>query len=119
MVAESASTWRYRIERAIASVAAGSALVEEVVSACRHLIGVVDGAMDRVRAAAEGHAAAAQEVAAAAEESAGSMQEVSATAQQLQMAANRVQGMTQGFRTEEFRTVRLTEEFQTQLTSAT
>jgi hypothetical protein len=46
------------------------------------------------------------------------MQEVSATAQQLQLAANRVQGMTQEFRTEEFRTVRLTEEFQTQLTSS-
>ena len=35
------------------------------------------------------------------------MQEVSATAQALQLAANRVQGMTQEFRTEEFRAVRL------------
>ena len=50
---------------------------------------------------------AAQQVAAAAEESSGSMQEVSATAQQLQLAANRVQGMTQEFRTEEFRAVKL------------
>jgi hypothetical protein len=33
------------------------------------------------------------------------------------MAANRVQGMTQEFRTEEFQAVRLTEEFQAQLTS--
>jgi methyl-accepting chemotaxis protein len=62
--------------------------------------------MARVRNAAEGHAAAAQEVAAAAEQSSGSMQEVSATAQALQVAANRVQGMTQEFRTEEFRAVR-------------
>jgi methyl-accepting chemotaxis protein len=118
-VAESASTSLDRIERAIASVDEATLQVEEVVAVSRQLIGEVDGAMERVRAAAEGHAAAAQEVAAAAEESAGSMQEVSATAQQLQMAANRVQGMTQEFRTEEFRTVRLTEEFQTQLTSAT
>ena len=115
-VAESASLSMDRIERAIVSVEEATAQVEEVVSASRQLIGEVDGAMDRVRAAAEGHAAAAQEVAAAAEESSGSMQEVSATAQQLQFAANRVQGMTQEFRTEEFRTVRLTEEFQTQLT---
>ena len=116
-VAESASTSLDRIERAIASVEEATAQVEEVVTASRQLIGEVDGAMDRVRAAAEGHAAAAQEVAAAAEESSGSMQEVSATAQQLQMAANRVQGMTQEFRTEEFQAVRLTEEFQAQLTS--
>ena len=81
--------------------------VEDVVSASRQLIGEVDNAMERVRAAAEGHAAAAQEVAAAAEQSSGSMQEVSATAQQLQLAANRVQGMTQEFRTEEFRAVKL------------
>ena len=116
-VAESASTSLDRIERAIVSVDEATLQVEEVVAVSRQLIGEVDGAMERVRAAAEGHAAAAQEVAAAAEESAGSMQEVSATAQQLQMAANRVQGMTQEFRTEEFRTVRVTEEFQAQLTS--
>ena len=116
-VAESASTSLDRIERAIASVEEATTQVEDVVTASRQLIGEVDGAMERVRAAAEGHAAAAQEVAAAAEESSGSMQEVSATAQQLQLAANRVQGMTQEFRTEEFRTVRLTEEFQAQLTS--
>jgi len=116
-VAESASTSLDRIERAIVSVDEATLQVEEVVAVSRQLIGEVDGAMARVRAAAEGHAAAAQEVAAAAEESAGSMQEVSATAQQLQMAANRVQGMTQEFRTEEFRTVRVTEEFQAQLTS--
>ena len=106
-VAENASASLDRIERAIASVDDATAQVEEVVSASRQLIGDVDAAMDRVRAAAEGHAAAAQEVAAAAEESSGSMQEVSATAQALQLAANRVQGMTQEFRTEEFRAVRL------------
>ena len=106
-VAENASASLDRIERAIASVEAATAQVEDVVSASRELIGEVDNAMLRVRAAAEGHAAAAQEVAAAAEESSGSMQEVSATAQALQLAANRVQGMTQEFRTEEFRTVRL------------
>ena len=106
-VAENASASLDRIERAIASVDQATAQVEEVVSASRQLIGEVDAAMDRVRAAAEGHAAAAQEVAAAAEESSGSMQEVSATAQALQLAANRVQGMTQEFRTEEFRAVRL------------
>ena len=106
-VAENASASLDRIERAIASVEGATSQVEEVVAASRQLIGEVDMAMERVRAAAEGHAAAAQEVAAAAEESAGSMQEVSATAQQLQLAANRVQGMTQEFRTEEFRTVRL------------
>jgi len=106
-VAENASASLDRIERAIASVDDATAQVEEVVSASRHLIGDVDAAMERVRAAAEGHAAAAQEVAAAAEESSGSMQEVSATAQALQLAANRVQGMTQEFRTEEFRAVRL------------
>ena len=108
-VAESASTSLDRIERAIASVEEATTQVEEVVAVSRQLIGEVDGAMERVRAAAEGHAAAAQEVAAAAEESAGSMQEVSATAQELQLAANRVQGMTQGFRTEEFRTATTTE----------
>ena len=106
-VAESASASLDRIERAIASVEAATAQVEDVVSVSRELIGEVDNAMGRVRAAAEGHAAAAQEVAAAAEESSGSLQEVSATAQALQLAANRVQGMTQEFRTEEFRTVRL------------
>ena len=106
-VAENASASLDRIERAIASVDVATAQVEEVVSASRQLIGDVDAAMERVRAAAEGHAAAAQEVAAAAEESSGSMQEVSATAQALQLAANRVQGMTQEFRTEEFRAVRL------------
>jgi len=106
-VAENASASLDRIERAIASVDIATAQVEEVVSASRQLIGDVDAAMERVRAAAEGHAAAAQEVAAAAEESSGSMQEVSATAQALQLAANRVQGMTQEFRTEEFRAVRL------------
>jgi methyl-accepting chemotaxis protein len=106
-VAENASASLDRIERAIASVDEATAQVEEVVSASRQLIGDVDAAMERVRAAAEGHAAAAQEVAAAAEESSGSMQEVSATAQALQLAANRVQGMTQEFRTEEFRAVRL------------
>jgi methyl-accepting chemotaxis protein len=115
-VAESASVSLDRIERAIASVEGATVQVEEVVSASRELIGEVDNAMERVRAAAEGHAAAAQQVAAAAEESSGSMQEVSATAQQLQLAANRVQGMTQEFRTEEFQTVRLTQEFQTTLT---
>ena len=108
-VAENASVSLDRIERAIASVDEATAQVEEVVSASRQLIGEVDAAMERVRAAAEGHAAAAQEVAAAAEQSSGSMQEVSATAQQLQLAANRVQGMTQEFRTEEFRTVKLSE----------
>ena len=108
-VAESASTSLDRIERAIASVEQATSQVEEVVAASRELIGEVDSAMERVRAAAEGHAAAAQEVAAAAEESAGSMQEVSATAQQLQLAANRVQGMTQEFRTEEYRTATTTE----------
>jgi methyl-accepting chemotaxis protein len=106
-VAENASASLDRIERAIASVEHATAQVEDVVAASRQLIGDVDAAMERVRAAAEGHAAAAQEVAAAAEESSGSMQEVSATAQQLQLAANRVQGMTQEFRTEEFRTVQL------------
>ena len=104
-VAENASASLDRIERAIASVEDARTEVEEVVAASRQLIGEVDAAMDRVRAAAEGHAAAAQEVAAAAEESSGSMQEVSATAQQLQRAAGRVQGMTQEFRTEEFRAV--------------
>jgi methyl-accepting chemotaxis protein len=108
-VAENASASMDRIERAIASVEQATAQVEEVVAASRQLIGDVDTAMERVRAAAEGHAAAAQEVAAAAEQSSGSMQEVSATAQQLQLAANRVQGMTQEFRTEEFRTVKLSE----------
>ena len=108
-VAENASASLDRIERAIASVEGATAQVEEVVAASRQLIGEVDSAMERVRAAAEGHAAAAQEVAAAAEESSGSMQEVSATAQQLQLAANRVQGMTQEFRTEEFRAVKLSE----------
>ena len=116
-VAESASTSLDRIERAIASVEDATAQVEEVVAASRQLIGEVDGAMERVRAAAEGHAAAAQEVAAAAEESSGSMQEVSATAQQLQLAANRVQGMTQEFRTEEFRAVN-TAEFRSMKLSA-
>jgi methyl-accepting chemotaxis protein len=106
-VAENASASLDRIERAIASVDEATTQVEQVVAASRQLIGDVDSAMDRVRLAAEGHAAAAQEVAAAAEESSGSMQEVSATAQQLQLAANRVQGMTQEFRTEEFRTVQL------------
>ena len=106
-VAENASASLDRIERAIASVEEATAQVEEVVTASRELIGEVDSAMERVRAAAEGHAAAAQEVAAAAEQSSGSMQEVSATAQQLQLAANRVQGMTQEFRTEEFRAVKL------------
>jgi methyl-accepting chemotaxis protein len=106
-VAENASASLDRIERAIASVDEATAQVEEVVAASRQLIDDVDAAMERVRAAAEGHAAAAQEVAAAAEESSGSMQEVSATAQALQLAANRVQGMTQEFRTEEFRAVRL------------
>jgi methyl-accepting chemotaxis protein len=106
-VAENASASLDRIERAIASVEDATAQVEDVVAASRQLIGNVDAAMERVRAAAEGHAAAAQEVAAAAEESSGSMQEVSATAQALQLAANRVQGMTQEFRTEEFRAVRL------------
>jgi methyl-accepting chemotaxis protein len=108
-VTENASASLDRIERAIASVETATAQVEEVVAASRQLIGEVDTAMERVRAAAEGHAAAAQEVAAAAEESSGSMQEVSATAQQLQLAANRVQGMTQEFRTEEFRAVKLSE----------
>ena len=108
-VTENASASLDRIERAIASVEGATAQVEEVVAASRQLIGEVDTAMERVRAAAEGHAAAAQEVAAAAEESSGSMQEVSATAQQLQLAANRVQGMTQEFRTEEFRAVKLSE----------
>src|SRR6478672_2455846 len=108
-VAENASASLDRIERAIASVEDATAQVAEVVSASRQLIGDVDAAMERVRTAAEGHAAAAQEVAAAAEESSGSMQEVSATAQALQVAANRVQGMTQEFRTEEFRAVRLDE----------
>ena len=107
-VAENASVSLDRIERAIASVEAATAQVEQVVAASRQLIGDVDTAMERVREAAEGHAAAAQQVAAAAEQSSGSMQEVSATAQQLQLAANRVQGMTQEFRTEEFRTVQLT-----------
>jgi len=116
-VAESASTSLDRIERAIASVEEATTQVEEVVAASRELIGEVDVAMERVRAAAEGHAAAAQEVAAAAEESSGSMQEVSATAQQLQLAANRVQGMTQEFRTEEFRTATTTE-FRAMLASA-
>lgn len=106
-VAEGASASLDRIERAIASVEEATTQVEDVVSASRQLIGEVDDAMERVRAAAEGHAAAAQEVAAAAEQSSGSMQEVSATAQQLQLAANRVQGMTQEFRTEEFRAVKL------------
>lgn len=106
-VAENASASLDRIERAIASVDDATAQVHEVVSVSRQLIDDVDAAMDRVRAAAEGHAAAAQEVAAAAEESSGSMEEVSATAQALQLAANRVQGMTQEFRTEEFRAVRL------------
>ena len=106
-VAENASASLDRIERAIASVDDATVQVQEVVSVSRQLIGDVDAAMERVRAAAEGHAAAAQEVAAAAEESSGSMQEVSATAQALQLAANRVQGMTQEFRTEEFRAVRL------------
>ena len=108
-VTENASAALDRIERAIASVEGATAQVEDVVAASRQLIGNVDAAMDRVRTAAEGHAAAAQEVAAAAEESSGSMQEVSATAQALQLAANRVQGMTQEFRTEEFRAVRLDE----------
>jgi methyl-accepting chemotaxis protein len=108
-VAENASVSLDRIERAIASVEDATAQVEDVVSASRQLIGDVDAAMERVRTAAEGHAAAAQEVAAAAEESSGSMQEVSATAQALQVAANRVQGMTQEFRTEEFRAVQLDE----------
>jgi methyl-accepting chemotaxis protein len=106
-VAENASASLDRIERAIVSVEAATAQVEDVVAASRQLIGDVDSAMERVRVAAEGHAAAAQEVAAAAEESSGSMQEVSATAQQLQLAAGRVQDMTQEFRTEEFRAVRL------------
>jgi methyl-accepting chemotaxis protein len=106
-VAENASASLDRIERAIASVEEATTQVEQVVAASRQLIGDVDEAMSRVRSAAEGHAAAAQEVAAAAEESSGSMQEVSATAQALQLAANRVQGMTQEFRTEEFRAVRL------------
>jgi methyl-accepting chemotaxis protein len=108
-VAENASASLDRIERAIASVEAATAQVEEVVAVSRQLIGDVDNAMERVRSAAEGHAAAAQEVAAAAEESSGSMQEVSATAQALQLAASRVQGMTQEFRTEEFRAVKLAE----------
>jgi methyl-accepting chemotaxis protein len=108
-VAENASASLDRIERAIASVEDATAQVEEVVTASRQLIGDVDAAIERVRTAAEGHAAAAQEVAAAAEQSSGSMQEVSATAQALQLAANRVQGMTQEFRTEEFRAVRLDE----------
>jgi methyl-accepting chemotaxis protein len=98
-VAENASVSLDRIERAISSVADATSQVEAVVSASRRLIEEVDVAMDRVRAAAEGHAAAAQEVAAAAEQSSGSMQEVSATAQQLQQAAGRVRGMTQEFRT--------------------
>ncbi|HEX6047913.1 MAG TPA: methyl-accepting chemotaxis protein, partial [Gemmatimonadaceae bacterium] len=98
-VAEDASSSLDRIERAIASVDEATAQVEDVVAVSRQLIGEVDAAMERVRAAAEGHAAAAQEVAAAAEESSGSMQEVSATAQQLQFAAERVRGMTQEFRT--------------------
>ena len=98
-VAENASTSLDRIERALASVDAATVQVQEVVTVSRQLIGEVDAAMERVRAAAEGHAAAAQEVAAAAEESSGSMQEVSATAQQLQFAAERVRGMTQEFRT--------------------
>ena len=98
-VAENASASLDRIERAIASVDDATTQVEEVVAVSRQLIGDVDAAMERVRAAAEGHAAAAQEVAAAAEESSGSMQEVSATAQQLQFAAERVRGMTQEFRT--------------------
>jgi len=106
-VAEHASTSMDRIERAIVSVDEATTQVEQVVAASRQLIVEVDSAMKRVREAAEGHAAAAQEVAAAAEQSSGSMQEVSATAQQLQAAANRVQGMTQEFRTEEFRTVQL------------
>jgi methyl-accepting chemotaxis protein len=106
-VAEGASASLDRIERAISSVEEATTQVEGVVAASRQLIGEVDNAMERVRAAAEGHAAAAQEVAAAAEQSSGSMQEVSATAQQLQLAANRVQGMTQEFRTEEFRAVKL------------
>jgi methyl-accepting chemotaxis protein len=106
-VAENASESLDRIERAIASVDDATTQVEDVVESSRQLIADVDHAMERVRAAAEGHAAAAQEVAAAAEQSSGSMQEVSATAQQLQLAANRVQGMTQEFRTEEFRTVEL------------
>jgi methyl-accepting chemotaxis protein len=108
-VAENASAALDRIERAIASVDDATGQVEQVVAASRQLIGEVDASMSRVRTAAEGHAAAAQEVAAAAEESSGSMQEVSATAQALQLAANRVQGMTQEFRTEEFRAVRLDE----------
>ena len=98
-VAENASASLDRIERAITSVDDATTQVEGVVAASRQLIGEVDSAMERVRAAAEGHAAAAQEVAAAAEESSGSMQEVSATAQQLQFAAERVRGMTQEFRT--------------------
>ena len=106
-VAEAASTSLDRIERAIASVDNATMQVHAVVAASRELIGEVDEAMNRVRAAAEGHAAAAQQVAAAAQESSGSMEEVSATAQQLQLAANRVQGMTQEFRTEEFRAVKL------------
>jgi methyl-accepting chemotaxis protein len=106
-VAEAASTSLDRIERAILSVDEATAQVHEVVAASRELIGEVDEAMNRVRAAAEGHAAAAQQVAAAAQESSGSMEEVSATAQQLQLAANRVQGMTQEFRTEEFRAVKI------------
>jgi methyl-accepting chemotaxis protein len=106
-VAEAASTSLDRIERAILSVDNATMQVHEVVAASRELIGDVDAAMNRVRAAAEGHAAAAQQVAAAAQESSGSMEEVSATAQQLQLAANRVQGMTQEFRTEEFRAVRM------------
>jgi methyl-accepting chemotaxis protein len=98
-VAENASTSLDRIERALASVDEATVQVQEVVAVSRQLIGEVDAAMERVRAAAEGHAAAAQEVAAAAEQSSGSMQEVSATAQQLQFAAERVRGMTQEFRT--------------------
>ena len=98
-VAENASSSLDRIERAITSVDETTREVQEVVAASRQLIGEVDAAMERVRAAAEGHAAAAQEVAAAAEQSSGSMQEVSATAQQLQFAAERVRGMTQEFRT--------------------
>ena len=98
-VAENASSSLDRIERAITSVDEATREVQEVVAASRQLIDEVDDAMERVRAAAEGHAAAAQEVAAAAEESSGSMQEVSATAQQLQFAAERVRGMTQEFRT--------------------
>ena len=98
-VAENASSSLDRIERAITSVDETTSEVQAVVAASRQLIGEVDAAMERVRAAAEGHAAAAQEVAAAAEQSSGSMQEVSATAQQLQFAAERVRGMTQEFRT--------------------